>query len=203
MRHIPREVGAAYDRIAHAYAERNDAVMPQALISRGLELVQHLGEGGAVIDVGCGTGRDMAWLETHGLAVMGIDISSEMLRYARAKVRGSLFAMEMTRLGLRDSCFDGAWCCASLLHLPKTDAARALIEIRRVLKKGGVMMLSVQEGSGERWEAGYEANVRRFFARYSAEELRTLLPSTGFAVQDIQAHPGDGREWLVCTCLAE
>lgn len=203
MTRVVREVQAAYDQIVRAYAERNDGVVPAALIPYGENLVKHAGKAARVIDIGCGTGRDMAWLESQGVAVTGIDLSCEMLRYARGKVRGDLFAMEMTRLGFRDGCFDAAWCCASLLHLPKVEALRALTEIRRVLKSGSLVILSLQEGSGEGWEGGYRDDVRRFFARYGVEELRALLPATGFAVRDIQAYPGHGSVWLVSRCVAE
>jgi len=61
----------------------------------------------------------MAWFESQGLTVTGIDLSTGVLAYARGQVRGNLLAMNMTHLGFRTAHFDGAWCCASLLHVPK------------------------------------------------------------------------------------
>lgn len=203
MTDVSREVRAAYDRIVGAYAERNDGAIPPALIPYAEELLERVGASARIVDIGCGTGRDMAWFEARGVRVTGIDISIEMLKRARGKVRGDLMAMQMSRLGIRDNAFDAAWCCASLLHLPKPEAKRALGEIRRVLGSGSPMMLSLQEGSGEGWEGGYVADVQRFFARYSVDELRVLLASTGFSVGDIRSFPGDGHDWLVSVCIAE
>jgi hypothetical protein len=86
---------------------------------------------------------------------------------------------------------------------PKRDAAHALGEIRRVLKVGSMLMVSLQKGHGERWEEGYVPGIRRFFARYQADEMRSLLCRTGFAVGDMSASYGNNRAWLSCVCIAQ
>jgi len=145
----------------------------------------------------------MAWCESQGLTVTGIDLSAGMLAYARGQVRGDLLAMNMSHLGFRTSHFDGAWCCASLLHVPKREAPQVLGEIHRVLKAGSMLIVSLQEGTGEGWEEGYVAGMRRFFARYQADEMRCMLCSTGFVVRDMGSSHGNNRDWLSFVCLAE
>ena len=203
MTDICRQVQAAYNQIVLAYADRNHGTMADNLIGLGERFVRHTGRGAHIIDVGCGTGRDMAWFESHDLAVTGIDLSSGMLAYARGQVSGHLFAMHMCHLGFRHAQFDGAWCCASLLHVPKCEAADALGEIRRVLKAGSMLIVSLQEGNGEGWEEGYVPGVRRFFARYQADEIRRMLCSTRFAVRDMGSSHGNNRAWLSCVCIAQ
>jgi ubiquinone/menaquinone biosynthesis C-methylase UbiE len=182
---ISRHVQTAYDQIVLAYADRNHGTMADNLIALAERLVRHTGRGAHLIDVGCGTGRDLAWFELHGLAVTGIDLSLGMLTYARGHVSGYLLTMHMGHLGFRHAQCDGAWCCASLLHVPKREAADVLGEIRRVLKAGSMLIVSLQEGHGERWEEGYVPGMRCFFARYQADELRRLLCSPGFSVDDM------------------
>ena len=86
------------------------------------------------------------YVEAHNLSVTGLDLSTGMLAYARSQVHGGLCAMNMCNLGFQDEYFDGAWCCAALLHLPKAQAPRALREIHRVMKSNGILVLSIQEG---------------------------------------------------------
>jgi ubiquinone/menaquinone biosynthesis C-methylase UbiE len=203
MRDISRQVQATYDQIVLAYADRNHGTMGDNLIALAERLVRHTGRSAHILDVGCGTGRDLAWFESHGLAVTGIDLSSGMLAYARGHVRGHLLAMHMCHLGFRHAQFDGVWWCVSLLHVPKREAVDALGEISRVLKLGSMLIVSLQEGHGESWEEGYVPSVRRFFARYQADEMRHMLCSTGFAVRDMGSSHGNNRDWLSCVCITQ
>ncbi len=186
---------AAYDQIVTKYAAIN-AAMPPELATAADRFLQLIGPGARVLDVGCGAGRDMAWLEGLGLTVVGTDFSSGMLAQASSLAHGSLLQMDMRRLGLQAGQFQGVWCCASLLHLPKRRAPLALAEMRRVLLPSGVLFLSVQEGAGEGWEKCPYADVERFFARYSLEEMAELLAQNGFTVLESSSNEGGLRRWL-------
>ncbi len=149
-----------------------------------------------ILDLGCGAGRDMAWLERLGVNAIGVDYSSSMLSQAHTQVNGPLLLMDMRHLGLRNRQFQGVWCCASLLHLPKSEAPLALIEMRRVLVPGGVLFLSVQQGSGEGWESCTYADVERFFSRYKQGEMAALLSECGFSLLESSSSQGRAHLWL-------
>ena len=198
-----RRVRNTYDQIVLEFAKRHHFNMADSLVVLAQELIQHLGDNGSLVDIGCGTGRDMAWFESQGITVTGIDLSMGMLAYARENVRGNLIAMNMRNLGFCDAYFDGVWCCASLLHLPKAEAAYALQEIRRILKFGGVLILSIQEGSNEGWEDGSIPGAKRFFARYKDNEMRNILIKNKFAVLKTDSSQTAERNWLSFVCTAE
>ncbi|HEV2107801.1 MAG TPA: class I SAM-dependent methyltransferase [Thermomicrobiales bacterium] len=186
----------AYDRIAADYAVRN-AAMPPALIELGGRLLERTGPGARVLDAGCGVGRDMAWLEAHGARVIGVDISAGMLAEARTRASGPLLRLDMRSLAFADDSFDGVWCVASLLHLPKSDVPPTLAEFHRVLVPGGTIVLSLQHGAGEEWERDpYGKGTRRFFARYSLGEATTLLTGAGFMVIERGSDVARARHWL-------
>jgi ubiquinone/menaquinone biosynthesis C-methylase UbiE len=195
------KVQAAYDQIVVEYAKRNHFHMAAILVSLAKGLVTYVGQNGRIIDVGCGTGRDMAWFEAQSLAVTGLDLSTGMLAYARDQVLGDLCAMNMCILGFRDEYFDGAWCCASLLHVPKVQAPNALREIYRIMKPNGMLVLSIQKGDAEGWETDYRYFVERYIARYQLVEMENMLSENGFFVRDIEASPGTNRSWLAFVCL--
>ena len=201
METISDRTRATYDRIAADYARAN-AEMPPAFVEMGRTFLALLPPGARVLDLGCGAGRDMAWLEARGTQVTGVDLSPEMLAQARPRVRGALLEMDMRRLSFPDAHFGGIWCMASLLHLPKADAHLALHEMRRVLAPGGVLALSIQEGEGEGWETGaYGHPVERFFARYSPEEAEEMLERAGFEIlekgrSEPTARRADRKGWL-------
>ena len=198
-----KQVQTAYDQMVLEYAKRNHFNMADNLIALAQELILHIGQNGHIVEVGCGTGRDMSWFEAQGSIITGIDLSMGMLTYARKQVRGDLVSMNMRYLGFCNGYFDGAWCCASLLHLPKTEAVYTLQEIRRILKSGGMLILSIQKGIGEDWEDSYVPDIKRFFARYQLDEMRNILSNNGFSIRNANSSQEVNREWLSFVCIAE
>ena len=100
--------------------------------------------------------------------------------------------MDMRTLGFDDERFDGLWVCASFLHVARDDAPVTLAEFHRVLRPGGVLLLSVQSGTGERVGGLYDDDSRRF-TLYQPEELRTLVEGAGFTVESVGL---DGQRWI-------
>ena len=84
----------AYDEIAAQFAV-NNAAMPEELVSVADRFLQLVGAGARILDLGCGAGRDVAWLEARGAAVVGGDLSLGMLTEALRLARGSLVQMDM------------------------------------------------------------------------------------------------------------
>jgi ubiquinone/menaquinone biosynthesis C-methylase UbiE len=191
---------ATYDRIATRYAERATYPLEREL-ARFRQMVP---TGGLVLDVGCGPGQYTQALEARKLRVAGIDISSGMLQQAQANGAGGrrwalwLVRADMRYLPIADARADGCFACASLLHLPRTQAPQALGEFRRVLNAGGALYVGVKEGEGEKWVADLEGR-ERFFAYYQMEEIDWLIQAAGFEVVDgWTSPPGQGQRhnWL-------
>ncbi len=131
-----RDLRDGYDRSAARYEERFlelqrpklDAVLARVAPDGRLP--------GRVLDVGCGTGALAARVpHAVGRAVIGVDVSLEMLKRGRgARVQGDLHA-----LPLRDASFDVAFAITSLLG----DLTRALVELHRVLRPGATLALTL------------------------------------------------------------
>lgn len=104
--------------------------------------------GDRVLDAACGPGvlslRLLPRVRPGG-SCLGIDFSPAMIRLARANGTGvpevAFEVMDVERLDLPDASFDRVACGFGLMHFP--DAAAALASLRRVLKPGGRLALSV------------------------------------------------------------
>jgi len=104
----------------------------------------------------------------------------------------------MRRLPVRDEALDGLWVCASFLHIPKRDAPALLAELRRALRPGGVLFISIKRGHGQRWIA-HGTGGQRFFVFYQEDDLDALLAESGFAVREswLDAdHLGRPEPWI-------
>ena len=94
---------------------------------------------GRVLDVGCGTGRNLA-LFGSGVRAIGLDPCLESLRKARQRApRAPLVRARAEALPFRDGAFDAV--VSGLVFCSVVDVPRGLAEIRRVLKAGGVLRM--------------------------------------------------------------
>jgi ubiquinone/menaquinone biosynthesis C-methylase UbiE len=186
----------AYDRIAPRFAEVNKE-MPSNLAASASRLIDRSASlPGPILDLGCGAGRDLAWFDLHDAPAIGADLSQGMLAQARQATIRPVYQMDMLSLGFASGCFRAIWCCAALLHLPKSEAPLALAEMARVLIPGGALSLSIQKGSGEGTECDpYTGAAERFFARYEPDEMTDLLVKAGFLVL-AQGENIFKRHWL-------
>jgi SAM-dependent methyltransferase len=102
-----------------------------------------------VLEIGCGIGRMTRPLARRFAAVVGLDVSEEMVRQAREHLAG--FAGVEIRLGsgddlagLDDASFDFVFSYLVLQHVPDADIARRYLrEAGRVLKPGGWLHVQV------------------------------------------------------------
>lgn len=130
-----------------------------------------------ILDVATGTGRvPMFVLEDpyfHG-KLTAVDASALMLAQAKEKLRGAenrVFWVQGTAVGLTfpPDTFDAVSCLESLEFFP--NQPQALKEMARVLRSGGVLMITRRRG----WEA------KLFWGRYYSEEaFEQLLQNLGF-----------------------
>lgn len=134
-----------------------------------------------VLNVGSGPGRDGLLLKNKGLNITCIDASDVMVQLCKDK---GLEAIEgdLLSLSFEDETFDGVWAYTSLLHVRKEEVAKALSEIKRVLKKDGFFGLGLIEGEGELYRDSSSISKPRWFAFYSKKEVDELLKSHNFEI---------------------
>lgn len=96
------------------------------------QMLSYIQPAGRVLDDGCGVGLLAKKLAND--RVVGIDISSEMLRHASAN-SNRLILGNSQELPLRDKSFDIVFCRSLLHHLPVPELA--ISEIHRILRPGG------------------------------------------------------------------
>ena len=172
------ETTGSYDIIAEGFADRWFDLRLGEEMSR---FAGRLGPGARVLDVGCGPGRDVAWMAESGCDAGGVDLSFEMLQEGRARgVTVPLIQADMRHLPFRKGSFDGLWVCASLLHIPKELAGDVLRELSRVVHPGHIF-LAVKRGEGQGWVEDDEGR-RFFFAYYTPSEIELLVERNGFEV---------------------
>ena len=171
----------SYDRTAAEYTANVAGMHHQSEFNRFCNFIS---KHSIVLDLGCGSGRDAKIFSEKGYDVVGADLSGGMIEHAKHYAPQADFTqMDMRQLGFADETFDGVWCVASMLHLPKKDMPHALCEANRVLNYCGVFYIAVKQGFGEGLEADarYGEGINKFFSYYQPEELEAMLSIAGFS----------------------
>lgn len=106
--------------------------------------------GSLIIDLGCGSGRDLKHFSDAGYVGVGLDYSLPLLRMAASYSQQPVVLGDLRALPFNRHSFDVAWAIASLLHLPRDSVGTALREVRFCLKPRGTFFAAVKEGCGER-----------------------------------------------------
>lgn len=185
----------AYDRSADTYLARREE---RDIWARERKDFASLLKGKRILDAGCGPGIEAGRFADAGFTVTGIDKSAAMLELARKRApKCEFLQMDMLNLDFPPNSFDGVWCCASLIHLKKKVAGRAIVEFRKAIRKGGAIFISAKEGRGEEVRE-YPDGTKRFFASYTMGELEALCSANGLRVVKSYRNASDpDREvWL-------
>ncbi len=144
-------------------------------------------DAGLVCDIGTGPGQVARYLHERGAKVCGIDLAPEMIERARRLNPGIEFRQgNMFALEIADETFAGITAFYALVNIPRVDIVRALRELRRVLKPGGLFFLAFHIGDhvlhrDEWW--GCKVSLDFYFFR--PDEMAGYLKSAGFEIEEI------------------
>lgn len=134
----------AYERLAGGYNRKGDTKPANAYLERPatLSLLPTV-ENAHILDAGCGAGHLTKALGERGATVVGLDVSREMLTYARERTRFDFVQADLgTDLPFFDGRFDGV--TSSLAFHYVSDWESLFRELRRILRPGGWLVFSVQ-----------------------------------------------------------
>jgi SAM-dependent methyltransferase len=140
-------------------------------------LLQHI-EGEppfAILDFGCGPGRDLKAFAELGHLAVGLEGAARFAAMARDLSGCEVWQQDFLALELPDRRFDGVFANAALFHVPGQELPRVLLELRATLKPRGVMFASNPHGHNEEgWDR------ERYGAYHDLETWRRYMSAAGF-----------------------
>lgn len=198
MKPIKQTLQDSYKKIAPTYFQANNDKVLTTHIEKFVTLVK---PNGLVLDVGCGTGRDTAVLQSHNLHVVGLDLTFEMMVYGRKNGNlGHYVQAEMQALPIAQGV-DGIWASASLLHLPPDHIPETLSQFHHLLAPNGIFYCTIKQGDGDAWTPiSYQEEAPRYFNYWQAEPWNTQLETAGFTIVDGWTIHDRTVPWLVRFC---
>jgi len=130
-----------YNLIAEDWASVRKSVSPE----EKAWLFQYIMDGEKVLDLGCGHGRYAEVLKEKNINYFGVDIAEKMIAIAKEKYPFAKFqTSDFLKLPFPEGFFDKVICFAVFHHIPsETFRIQFLQEIKRVLKKNGILILTI------------------------------------------------------------
>ena len=188
MDKIIQTTQTSYDTVAPEYAEKFKDEMDDKPFDRNCldRLAREVGDLGPICDLGCGTGQIARYLHRQGVNTLGVDLSPQMIAEAQ-RLNPEIPFHQGNMLGLPDT--DNSWggiaAFYCIIHIPRKQIVDALREMKRVLKPGGVLLVTFHIGAEiKHIEEWWEKPVSLDFAYYKPDEMENWLKDAGFVLEE-------------------
>ncbi|NOK61309.1 MAG: methyltransferase domain-containing protein [Chloroflexi bacterium AL-W] len=185
----------AYEQNAPLRCERYRLILPTEILQHALTLFHH---GKETADIGCGSGRDVHWLNTRSFPTVGYDASPTMRTEARqAYPTIDVRTAVLPHLSeIPDCTYYNVLSIATIMHLTQNDIPTALHHLARILHTNGRLLLSYRSSSeyNEREADG------RLFTALSTTTCTAMLEAAGFCINTTSEQHDPYRErirWFI------
>jgi ubiquinone/menaquinone biosynthesis C-methylase UbiE len=179
-----------FNRIAGRYDSHRYGKQTRKVHQRVVQIIDTL-RPSSILDVGCGNGGFLALMQSKAPNLAGADLSPEMIKCAKARLgeAADLHVADSEHLPWATDQFDCVTCNFSFHHYP--NPRQVLVEMRRVLKPGGHLVIS------DPWFPGLLRRLANFAVRlsklgdvriYSLDELHSLITAVGLQITRAEHH---------------
>ena len=196
-------VAAGYDAMADTWETWSAHVSDDSRYEWLTRLTERLPDGARVVELGCGNGTR----ETRELAsryqLTGVDLSTEQLRRARARVPGATFVHgDLTTVDFAPESLDAVCAFYVLNHVPRDLLPQVFDRVLTWLRPGGLFLATLGASDLEAWEGDW-LGVPMYFSAFDSARSRQLVEKAGFEIVSAQdeADEEDGMRivflWVV------
>jgi SAM-dependent methyltransferase len=165
-----------YDIQYQKYFEKTITIDPSLFLSL---VTNRLDEGAAILDIGCGSGRDMLWLRQRGFRPTGFEKSAGLAALARMHSGCPVMEGDFSVFNFSDFQFDAVLLIGAFVHLRHAELAAHLVRVGKAIRVDGLLYLSLKEGTG-----CSETEDSRVYSLWRHEELEGLFESLKLTIID-------------------
>ena len=134
-----------YHEHPRIYHERTFYIDPSSFLR---PITRYLAPPANILDVGCGSGRDLLWCKKRGYNVIGLERSPGLATLAREHTGCEVIQADYNRFDFSGLSMQGILLIGALVHEPKENFPLALQNISRAIVKDGYILLSLKQGQG-------------------------------------------------------
>ncbi len=180
-----------YQENYKAYHEKTFSIDPSSFLA---PLAQRLPLEAFVLDVGCGSGRDLLWMKNRGFEVIGFEQSPGLAELARDNAACEVIEGDFETYDFSSIFVDAVMLVGALVHTPNERFAEVFKNITSPIARRGNVLITLKEGQGDRTDAD-----NRTFYLWEDPKAREMFETLGFKVRDFSksvSKTGSGDVWL-------
>ena len=198
----------AYNEFAKQHNERHNNLSKYDLTDDDWKkiLIEKLlipNKANKVLEIGPGTGRMLKILEDLNCETIAVELSEEMIKYAKTKSPNTFFIQDnILNVEFSNNTYDAIFMGALIHNFPKEDAKKLLNLVHSWIKPSGKILIYTtihkvsEEGYYEKQD--YKGNIIRFRKKYTEEELKNMIEISGFKIiyKMYTSEPDRNKKWL-------
>ncbi len=180
-----------YQENYNAYHEKSFSIDPSSFLE---PLARRLPAEAFILDVGCGSGRDLLWMKKRGFDVIGFERSPGLAELARDNVGCEVIEGDFETYDFFSILVDAIMLVGAMVHTPYEKFAEIFKNITAAISSHGNVLITLKEGQGERTNAD-----NRTFYLWQDQKAREMFDTLGFEVRNFSkavSKTGSGEVWL-------
>jgi SAM-dependent methyltransferase len=180
-----------YQKNYKAYHEKTFSIDPTSFLA---PLAQRLPAEAFILDVGCGSGRDLLWMKRKGFEVIGFERSSGLAELARDNAACEVMEGDFETYDFSTILVDAIMLIGALVHVPHERFSDVFQNITSAIPENGSVLITLKQGSGDRTDSD-----GRIFYLWDDQKTREVFDTLGFKVCDFStsvSKTGSGDLWM-------
>ena len=180
-----------YQKKYKAYHEKTFSIDPSSFLE---PLVKKLSAEAFILDVGCGSGRDLLWIKKQGFEGIGFERSPGLAQLARENVGCEVIDGDFETYDFSLFLFDAIILVGALVHIPYERFSKVFENITSSISKHGIILITLKEGS----EVRTDSDGRTFYL-WQDEKARRVFDTLGLTVCDVSksvSKTGSNDVWM-------
>ena len=129
-------------------------------------------KGGIILDAGCGTGKNIEFLESNGFKVHGIDISNDAIKFCNQRNLLNVKCSDITYIPYESDFFDVVYSMDVIGNLDEQNREKAIKEFIRVIKKNGILIINT---AAFEWLRSQHDDIINLKKRLTKSEIKLLF----------------------------
>jgi SAM-dependent methyltransferase len=180
-----------YQKNYKAYHEKTFSIDPSSFLE---PLARRLPTEAFILDVGCGSGRDLRWMKKQGFDVIGFERSPELAELARENAGCEVIEGDFETYDFSTIMVDAVMLVGAMVHTPYERFAEVFKNITAAISSHGNVLITLKEGD----EVRADSDGRTFYL-WQDQKAREMFDILGFEVRDFSkavSKTGSGDVWM-------